>query len=62
MTSEGVRVQPIYEFQTLETYIFDFKKKAVMTINQGVTRIRSFWVFVKIVDGQLKIMLFFDIF
>lgn len=31
MTSEGVRVQPIYEFQTLETYIFDFKKKAVMT-------------------------------
>lgn len=26
MTSEGVRVQPIYEFQTLETYIFDLKK------------------------------------
>lgn len=31
ITSEGVRVQPIYEFQTLETYIFDFKKKAEMT-------------------------------
>lgn len=26
MTSEDVRVQPIYEFQTLETYIFDLKK------------------------------------